>query len=223
VLVCAVGRALEPRLEPFSEREVWKHVREVVLCLELCGRRHTISDPGLSNLVGLADCSSAGGVVLGGRIAAAMLEPSLLPAIQTQLLVNGQVKASGSGAASPFGSPLASLTWFVMNVCMYVHAVGAGIMSCDSRICARRCRCANHLSARGRGLAAADLVIAGSTCKSPEFSAGDVVVATFGHLGDAHTCLLGSGAGGTSGCHAQVAMHRFGSMTVQCMAEMFDY
>jgi 2-keto-4-pentenoate hydratase len=131
-----------------------------VLCLELCGKRHSIAEPP-SNLIGLADCSSAGGVVCGARFPAASLDPSTLSTVPTQILINGESVASGTGGASPFGSPLASLTW-----------------------------CANHLSMRGRKLAAGELVIGGSTCKSQAFRSGDTVAVTFGELGRLETTIM---------------------------------
>lgn len=43
-----------------------------VSCIEICGKRHTIAGSGTaSNLRGLADCSSAGGVVCGKRFSTA--------------------------------------------------------------------------------------------------------------------------------------------------------
>ena len=85
-----MGRELEPRDAPFTQEEVWTAVGEMVLCLELCGKRHSITAPP-SNLLGLADCSSAGGVVCGPRFPPSAVTSEQMRTTETQILVNGQV------------------------------------------------------------------------------------------------------------------------------------
>ena len=157
-----MGKTLEPQDLPFSEAEVWGAVKEVVLSLEICGRRHALADhPEYTNLIGLADCSSAGGVVCGKRFSTSEVTPEQLRDVSTSCVVNGEERVTGHGSNSPFGSPLASLVW-----------------------------CANHLNARGMALRSGELVIGGATCKCPDFKVGDTVAALYGELGSIETTIL---------------------------------
>jgi 2-keto-4-pentenoate hydratase len=92
-----MGSTLAPRDDPFSDDEVWAATKEVVLSLEICGKRHTIESPP-SNLIGLADCSSAGGVVCGKRFATAEVTPEQLRDVQTELVINGNTVVTGLGS-----------------------------------------------------------------------------------------------------------------------------
>lgn len=102
-----MGSTLKPRDGnadggTFSEQEVWAAVKEVVLSLEICGKR---TKPGSelftnppSNLIGLADCSSAGGVVCGKRFTTSEVTPEQLRDVQTELVINGERVVTGAGS-----------------------------------------------------------------------------------------------------------------------------
>ena len=101
-----MGSTLEPRDEPFGHDEVWAAVKEVVLSLEICGKRHKIDTPP-SNLIGLADCSSAGGVVCGKRFTTAQVTPEQLRDVATELVVNGVSVVKGVGSNVSIAHPCA--------------------------------------------------------------------------------------------------------------------
>jgi 2-keto-4-pentenoate hydratase len=104
-----LGTTLAPRDEPFGDGEVWAAVKEVVLSLEICGKRHEIDSPP-SNLIGLADCSSAGGVVCGKRFTTAQVTPEQLRDVMTELVVNGESVATGIGSNVSFAQKIVDAT-----------------------------------------------------------------------------------------------------------------
>lgn len=132
---------------------------QVVLCVECCGRRHTLADA--TSLENLADAMSAGGVVMGARFApsadgvAPGVTAARLAAVTASIhTAAGKELSMGAATANPLGSPVASLSW-----------------------------AANHLNSRGLGLVAGQLVIAGAMCKSRDFVVGEPVVVQFDGLG----------------------------------------
>lgn len=148
--------------ELLSEADVWAAVSHIELCIEVVGRRHTISDA--TSLENLADASCAAAVVCGMNWPVDTPNcptPAILQACQASISVNGVEKAAGGGEKNPLGSPVASLTW-----------------------------CANHLLTRGLCLEPGQLVIAGACCKTREWSSGDEIVANFGDLGQVRVCML---------------------------------
>jgi 2-keto-4-pentenoate hydratase len=89
-----IGSTLQPRASAYTDAEVIDAIAAVHLCIELCGKRHTIADA--TNLENLADSSCAGGVIMGKKIEGVDI-PSLA-ATTTKLLVNGVEKAAGESA-----------------------------------------------------------------------------------------------------------------------------
>lgn len=125
-------------------------VKEVVLVIEVCGRRHNCGGGGVTALQSLGDASCAAGVVLGPRFPMLNIEDAGLAQWSASLHVANKLAADGTATSNPCGSPTASLTYV-----------------------------ANHLNARGLTLRDGQLVIGGAICKSKTFSAGDTVLATF--------------------------------------------
>ena len=140
--------------EPHSVESVWVAVQDVILCIECCGRRVTIEAyAGSTDLGRFADTLFSGGVVLGDRLSAESLKPDDLLAA-TELFVNCELLAQGSGEKCLYGGPVQALTWL-----------------------------ANHLNGRGLCLKKGQLVITGQTCMTQAVKVGDGVKATFGEFG----------------------------------------
>ena len=93
-------------------------------------------------------------MVLGNRLSAEALRPDDLLAA-TELFVNGERLAEGSGAACPQGGPVEALTWL-----------------------------ANHLTSRGHTLAAGQFVMTGSSVVTQFPEPGDELVFTIAGLGE---------------------------------------
>ena len=95
--------------------------------------------------------------MLGPRRAAKYFAADSLASVKTELLLNGEIVATGSGAALPFGGSVETgLAWL-----------------------------ANHLNARGLSLRAGHLVATGQTCiYNGVLVPGDRVVARFETLGE---------------------------------------
>jgi len=127
-------------------------VSKVVLCIELCGKRRT-PEADVKGLGSYADTLSSGGVVMGPSLAAAGISLDQMRCA-TELLVNGERVAQGSGAEAPLGGPAEALAWL-----------------------------ANHLNGRGLTLAKGHFVATGQTCNTKSCQPGDCVVATFEGLG----------------------------------------
>jgi len=127
-------------------------VSKVVLCIELCGKRRT-PDADVKGLGSYADTLSSGGVVMGPSLAIAGVSLDQMRCA-TELIVNGQRVAQGSGAEAPLGGPAEALAWL-----------------------------ANHLNGRGLTLAKGHFVATGQTCNTKSCQPGDCVVATFEGLG----------------------------------------
>ena len=117
-IALVMGSELPPRADsrPHSVDEVWAAVHQVVLCVECCGKRGTPEAYTASTLLGsFADTLSSGGVVLGPRLVASTLSPEdLLGA--TSLVVNDELIAEGSGAATPEGGPAQALAWLANHL-----------------------------------------------------------------------------------------------------------
>ena len=141
--------------ELHTAESIWEAVAEVVLCIELCGKRGSKEAYAASTKLGsYADTLSSGGVVLGPRLAASTTgRDAVLGA--AALFVNDEKLAEGSGAAAPEGGPAQALAWL-----------------------------ANHLNKRGLCLRAGQLIATGQTCNTQAVKAGDRVRATFGALGE---------------------------------------
>jgi 2-keto-4-pentenoate hydratase len=151
-----MGEDLPARTDgaPHSVENVWAAVQEVVLCVECCGRRGTEEAyAGSTDLGRFADTLFSGGVVFGDRLSAKALKPDDLLAA-TELFVNGELLAQGSGEKCLYGGPVPALTWL-----------------------------ANHLNGRGLCLKKGQLVITGQTCMTQAVKVGDGVKATFGEFG----------------------------------------
>ena len=148
-----MGAGLPPRDDgaPHSVDAVWAAAAEVVLCIECCGKRRT-PEAVISGLASYADTLSSGGVVLGPRLPAASVSHDALRGA-TVLLVNDEVAAEGSGAATPLGGPAEALTWL-----------------------------ANHLNGRGLALEKGHFVATGQTCNTKACKPGDRVTATYASL-----------------------------------------
>lgn len=151
---------LPPRADgqPHDPSDVWSKVASVVLCIEACGRRGTSAVASTLGPLGrFHDGLCAGGVVLGPRRAAKYFAADSLASVKTELLLNGEIVATGSGAALPFGGSVETgLAWL-----------------------------ANHLNARGLSLRAGHLVATGQTCiYNGDLVPGDRVVARFETLGE---------------------------------------
>ena len=148
--------------EPHSVHDVWSAVETVVLCIECCGKRGTPACyEGSTKLGSYADCLSSGGVVLGPRLSASTLPIDAVRSCKAQLIVNDEVLASGSGAATPEGGPAEALTWL-----------------------------ANHLNSRGLCLARGNLVATGQICNTKLCKPGDRVTATFEGLGSVEMVVM---------------------------------
>jgi len=89
---------------PHSAAAAWAAVSEVVLCIECCGKRRALDDATISGLGGFADTLSSGGVVFGPRFPAASVTVDAT-LCATALHVNDREVATGSGTATPLGSP----------------------------------------------------------------------------------------------------------------------
>lgn len=158
-----LGADLESKADgsAYAEQEVWAAIESVVLCIEFCGRRASLEilaeQPPLGKF---ADLLSAGGVILGPRLATTGMDASVLAGCKTSMSINGAEVCSGSGSACPEGSPLRALVWL-----------------------------ANHLNSRGLGLQKGQLVITGATCFTRELKPGDKVAAVFEGLGNMDTTL----------------------------------
>ncbi len=154
-----LSRDVLPRADgaPHSVAELWACVQAVVLCIECCGQRttpHVVAALSKERLRRFQDALSAGGVVLGPRVPPDRLDPAMLTACSTTLLVNGSPVAKGAGSACAEGGPAEALTWL-----------------------------ANHLNSRGLALKGGQLVATGQTCVHRSFAVGDAITAEFGALG----------------------------------------
>jgi 2-keto-4-pentenoate hydratase len=152
-----LGDDVAPRADgqPHAANEVWRRVEHVALSIECCGQRATPDVIAATSRLGkFQDALSAGGVLLGKRLHARSFDGHSLASCETTLSVNGEVVASGSGAACPEGGPVGALGWL-----------------------------ANHLNSRGLRLRSGMVVATGQTCIYRGAVAGDTVVASFGTLG----------------------------------------
>ena len=154
-LVMGADLPARPDGEPHTADSAWAAVSEVILCIELCGKRGTPEAYAASTKLGsYADTLSSGGVVLGPRLATSATDARQAILGATALFVNDELIAEGSGAAAPEGGPAQALAWL-----------------------------ANHLNGRGLSLQRGQLIATGQTCNTKAIKAGDRVRATFGELG----------------------------------------
>ena len=91
--------------------------------------------------------------MLGARLPATAVAFDALRCT-TELLINGEKCADGSGAKAPLGGPAEAVAWL-----------------------------ANHLNGRGLRLEKGQFVATGQTCNTQACAPGDRVVATFAELG----------------------------------------
>ena len=140
---------------PHAVDAVWAAVDQVVLCIECCGKRGIPESYAASTKLGsFADTLSSGGVVLGPRLAASGVSIDDVQSCASKLMVNDELVADGSGAATPEGGPAQALTWL-----------------------------ANHLNSRGLSLARGQLIATGQMCNTQTVKPGDRIRASFGELG----------------------------------------
>ena len=150
-----MGRDLPAGDTPHSVASVWSAVDQVVLCLELCGKRGTPEAyKARSKLGSFADTLSSGGVVLGPRLPAARVGMDGVRCA-TELFVDGKKVAEGSGAKAPEGGPAEALAWL-----------------------------ANHLNGRGLCLRKGEVIATGQTCNVKMSEPGSRVRATYAGLGE---------------------------------------
>ena len=146
-----LGADLPPRAAPYSETEVAGAVASVSPALEIAGTRLAGGLVGADPRHLIAD-GAANIAFLHGDPDGAWRTRDL-PRHGVTVFVNGEEKASGTGAQA-LGGPLTALTWFV-----------------------------NTLSRQGRGLAAGEIVTTGTCTGFFPLKSGDVVRADFGALG----------------------------------------
>jgi len=160
----AATRFIAPRVEPeiafvlaaplrgpgVTVDDVLGATRAVVPSLEIADSR--IADWRIAQADTIADNASGAAVVFGAEVPLDHV-PSL-PTVAVELLVNGEVAGTGSGAAV-LGDPALAVAWL-----------------------------ADTLGAAGSGLEAGQLVIPGSCTPAPLVKAGDRVEARFAGLGE---------------------------------------
>jgi 2-keto-4-pentenoate hydratase len=120
-----MSRSLQPRTTLYTDAEVADAVGAVHLCIELCGRRHTIADA--TNLENLADSSCAGGVIMGKKLEGVDL--SSLAATTTKLLVNGVEKAAGKCLAKKLELTCSILTRHTKFLLLRLQGLGPNVRS----------------------------------------------------------------------------------------------
>ena len=152
-----MARGLPPKGAPYSREEIAGAVAGVLPGIEIVDSRFdSWTDVGIPSLIADNDCHGAwvkGALVRDWR--------SLdLAAQAVQVVVNGEVKANGSGAAV-LGHPLNALQWLV-----------------------------NALHERGLGLEAGQYVTTGVTTDIYMAGPGDHVLADFGSVGQVEVTFL---------------------------------
>ena len=119
----AFTRDLAPRSAPYSEDEVLAAVGSLHLSIEVPDSRYVdFTKVGAAQLI--ADTACASWLVLGPAVDRPWRDLDLSAHAVTGLL-NGEVKAQGSGKAV-LGDPRKALTWFVNEASAYCGGVTAG-------------------------------------------------------------------------------------------------
>ena len=145
-----LGRAITPRPAPYSRDEMVEAIASVMPAWEVIGPRYS-SLMFAQVASAIADCGLNQAMVLGSETKDwRRLHLSRHP---VRFLVDGKLKAEGSGAAV-MGDPITAMVWT-----------------------------ANHFSKRGLTLSAGQIISTGATCGVQFLEPGELAEADFGDLG----------------------------------------
>ena len=151
-----MGADLPARSTPYDEESVATAIESCMAATELIEDRdasYDFADPTAAFLTITADLSWNRGCVLGPAVTG--WRDLDLASIQGEMLINGEVVGTGSGA-DVLGHPLTALAWV-----------------------------SNHLISRGRSLKAGDVVMTGSVVRTHWLNPGDEMTTRFNGLGEA--------------------------------------
>ncbi len=143
-LAFVIGRPLDGANATLAE--VIQAIDYVLPAIELVDFRVALG-PGMQVIDSIADMAAVGGVVLGGR--PRQLHELDLRSVAGELLINGELRESGS-AAAVLGNPLTAVRWL-----------------------------AAKMAAMGSQFAPGDTILSGSFVRAVPVEAGDSVVARF--------------------------------------------
>ncbi|GMH55881.1 hypothetical protein TrST_g2449 [Triparma strigata] len=106
---------VKPRVERYTEEEVWACVGDIEMCIELCGARQYQSTDRLAYVAdALLGCAVVRGKVIG---TGEDIDPNSLLDVKVRLLCGSEQISSGNARNNPGDSVIASLTALANELC----------------------------------------------------------------------------------------------------------